>query len=592
MSFQRPRFTNAGRNLQLRSIGGTEIKFTKMKVGDGEIQSGMDYREFTDLISSKAELVLTGIQIDDGYAKIRGYFTNSGQSEGFDYRELGLFAQDPDDPTEEILYCYANYGEDYQYIADPTSEIIERSISVVAIVDDAENVTAVLDASAVYVDQAELQNAIETHNTDPTAHPDLARDPYAIKTVYVNSTSTEAEASRDGTQAHPYKYLKEALENNPANVANRLIIQGNSQYGIADVANGTEVSISGYSEITLANFTLQCCLSFDNCGAVALDTVLSRLSSNPNLTAEGATIPDNYLTVENADKLTVDTCGHLSGDTVIPDYFLLGRNLGFVRFYNCYLSKNGLCFAQCDHVKLTTDNQIRSNVPVGIELAESCCYDFSQNNAVTPVDLDGGSGSLYFDQDTIDSIPLIVPHLSATNNPHHVTFAQVIAEGGLVDVAHGGTGKTTLSSGGLLKGNGSGAVNTVSGVGALFALTAGSPIFGVLPVSAGGTGVSSAPAVVGSDPDSSSQSRGYVKLPCQTSGKALLVEWGECSTTDNEFTNDFLVGFADTNYSLVFSDQGYIFTEIEKNTDRFSIWRETSIGTRYTNWIAIGFTSI
>lgn len=58
----------------------------------------------------------------------------------------------------------------------------------------------------------------------------------------------------------------------------------------------------------------------------------------------------------------------------------------------------------------------------------------------------------------------------------------------LLPVENGGTGATTFAQGGLLLGNGTDPVQTLTGTGAVFATASGSPQFGTLPVSCGGTG--------------------------------------------------------------------------------------------------------
>ena len=59
----------------------------------------------------------------------------------------------------------------------------------------------------------------------------------------------------------------------------------------------------------------------------------------------------------------------------------------------------------------------------------------------------------------------------------------------LLGVENGGTGKNSITSGALVKGNGTGEVREVIGTGALYSATSGNPQFGTLPVSCGGTGV-------------------------------------------------------------------------------------------------------
>ena len=108
------------------------------------------------------------------------------------------------------------------------------------------------------------------------------------------------------------------------------------------------------------------------------------------------------------------------------------------------------------------------------------------------------------------AITRLISHLSATNNPHNVTASQVGAaarshthdassiNSGVVSPARGGTGLSAPAVGGLLRGNGSGAMGVVRGEGALFSPTYGDPRFGILPASMGGTGKTSLAALAAS----------------------------------------------------------------------------------------------
>lgn len=58
-----------------------------------------------------------------------------------------------------------------------------------------------------------------------------------------------------------------------------------------------------------------------------------------------------------------------------------------------------------------------------------------------------------------------------------------------VPVENGGTGATSITSGAILEGNGTSAVQELLGTGAVYAMASGSPQYGTLPVSCGGTGV-------------------------------------------------------------------------------------------------------
>ena len=74
------------------------------------------------------------------------------------------------------------------------------------------------------------------------------------------------------------------------------------------------------------------------------------------------------------------------------------------------------------------------------------------------------------------------PAINATNLNNLANAVQNLT------VPNGGTGKNSITSGALVKGNGTGAVGEVSGTGALYSQTSGNPQFGTLPVNCGGTG--------------------------------------------------------------------------------------------------------
>lgn len=81
------------------------------------------------------------------------------------------------------------------------------------------------------------------------------------------------------------------------------------------------------------------------------------------------------------------------------------------------------------------------------------------------------------------------PPLSAENMNN---LANAVAQ---LSTANGGTGRTSLTSGAILYGDGTNAVGLLVGTGAVYATTSGSPQFGTLPVTCGGTGVTSLSAL-------------------------------------------------------------------------------------------------
>ncbi len=149
MSFGTITFTNKGRALQAKAIAGATLHFNRIGVGDGQL-SGQAAGDLSALIHEVQSLEISKlVTMPGGKAKIGGVLTNQGLAAGFYWRELGVYAQDPD--LGEILYCYGNAGALAEYIpAQGGSQILEKQVNVITIIGAAQNVTASI-ASGIYV---------------------------------------------------------------------------------------------------------------------------------------------------------------------------------------------------------------------------------------------------------------------------------------------------------------------------------------------------------------------------------------------------------------------------------------------------------
>ena len=167
MSFTAPKFTNAGRQLQTRVIAGDTLTFTAIKLGDGTMTTE-PIAALTDLIHGIITLPVHEVRRNADYAEVTGVFQNAGLSSGFYWREIGIFAVDPDYPNDrshDILYCYQNAAELAEYIPSASSAVIEKIIRVACVVGDAENVTVGL-ASQAYAKAEDLQALEKQHSKD------------------------------------------------------------------------------------------------------------------------------------------------------------------------------------------------------------------------------------------------------------------------------------------------------------------------------------------------------------------------------------------------------------------------------------------
>ncbi len=133
-----------------KGVAGQQINYTKIVLGDGYLEEGQTPRSLTGVVSPKATVDITKCVVNgDGTVAVGGVFTNGDETEGFYYRELGLYAEDPDEDVGEVLYCYGNCGDLAEWIP-PTggATIVEKTIDIVTAIGTATNVTAYIPADA------------------------------------------------------------------------------------------------------------------------------------------------------------------------------------------------------------------------------------------------------------------------------------------------------------------------------------------------------------------------------------------------------------------------------------------------------------
>lgn len=144
MGFNNIRFTTKGRNLHAKVQAGATLNFTKISIGDGD-NGGADSSTYENLLNPLHNILITKLKATaNGTAIVGGVFNNSGLA-AFYFREIGLFASDPD--LGEILYCYGNAGSSAEHIPEGGgSTILERQLNIVATIGNATNLTATIDS--------------------------------------------------------------------------------------------------------------------------------------------------------------------------------------------------------------------------------------------------------------------------------------------------------------------------------------------------------------------------------------------------------------------------------------------------------------
>lgn len=151
--------TAAGLIVLAKGAAGQKINYTRIVLGDGYLEEGQTPRSLTDVVSPKASIDITKLKINgDGTVAVGGVFTNDQTSDGFFYRELGLYAEDPDPEVGEVLYCYGNCGDLAEWIP-PTggATIVEKTVDIITVIGTATNVTALIPADA-YATKEDYEN--------------------------------------------------------------------------------------------------------------------------------------------------------------------------------------------------------------------------------------------------------------------------------------------------------------------------------------------------------------------------------------------------------------------------------------------------
>ncbi|OME03363.1 hypothetical protein BSK54_07875 [Paenibacillus odorifer] len=147
--------TNKGRTLQSKAQAGSKLNYTRIAVGSGQL-GGQSILLLNGLIDQKKSLPVTRLRMQPPNKAVIGtVLSNQDVTTGFYFREIGVFAQDPDEG--EILYCYTNAGTDAEYIpAVGGSNVIEKTIDCIVVIGTASNVSATIDDSLVFTRESEF----------------------------------------------------------------------------------------------------------------------------------------------------------------------------------------------------------------------------------------------------------------------------------------------------------------------------------------------------------------------------------------------------------------------------------------------------
>ena len=152
--------TNLGKTLLAKAQQGKRLCFSKVQLG-----SANDITNPAEKTTVTSPFLTTEIRsvssTTDGSARISTFITNKNLTQSYVWREVGLFAIDPD-TSQEVLYAYKCAGENGESIpAGGSADIIEKIFDIIIKVQDADNITAVIDGSTVHVSRDEIVQELE-----------------------------------------------------------------------------------------------------------------------------------------------------------------------------------------------------------------------------------------------------------------------------------------------------------------------------------------------------------------------------------------------------------------------------------------------
>ena len=179
--FEKIVITDAGRAMISGARDNNTITFTRIALGDGQIESPDDIFTLTKIKHECLSMpIVSKKDITDGQMRLEFRLNNSEIETGFTFREIGIMAHMAD--GIEQLYAYT-YAKNPTQIYDKNTPIQERIIYADIVVGNSENINIILDLSNTY---ARIQDIVD-HNTDPTAH----------KTGIAGNAATSTKALQD-----------------------------------------------------------------------------------------------------------------------------------------------------------------------------------------------------------------------------------------------------------------------------------------------------------------------------------------------------------------------------------------------------------
>lgn len=159
MAFGNFVLTNFGQTQLVKAHKGKTVHFSRMALGDGDIGSSSVY-DVTVLKSEKLSLLIDDVSITEDAARITVMLSSALVDAGFNLREMGLIAIDPD-TSQEAVYAYNRDNSAGEYIPDKNSSTTLREyLRVNCNVEGVQTITFTPGGNPLFITREELENEV------------------------------------------------------------------------------------------------------------------------------------------------------------------------------------------------------------------------------------------------------------------------------------------------------------------------------------------------------------------------------------------------------------------------------------------------
>lgn len=179
MAFTNLILTAKGKVLYAKAQLGKPLHFTRVAIGDGMLGNEPMTGRST-LVHEVYSMLIDAVQLVNNEAETSLITTmdNRDITVGYFYRELGIFARDPD-TKQDVLCLYDNAGTDAEYIPTASVKQVYERLRFLLTINATGDVTFQWSGNPLYPTYDEFQEALNNvdisvpigvHNTASDAH--------------------------------------------------------------------------------------------------------------------------------------------------------------------------------------------------------------------------------------------------------------------------------------------------------------------------------------------------------------------------------------------------------------------------------------